>query len=278
MSEKFRQRAKQALRESFACSSPKIVLDAKGYVAGIEENLLPEVCVKDFEADIRQGAGQELSRKSRAKLLAVHSSTALAVNCFAPFRRHIADLSLLGHKFDQNGHIRFEGKCPTGLRGTPPHLDVLVQDADTVIGIESKLTEHLGTHRAKFSPSYCNIRDEWGKAWVREMQRLKKEPRYYVQLDAAQLIKHAFGLARTFPDKKVTLLYLYWEPVKSKSCPVIAEHRQEVADFAARVADSTPHFEALSYTDLWRNWSANAPPDWLVRHIEHLRARYAIAL
>ena len=276
MSEKFRQRAKQALKASFICFSPKIGLNAKGYVAGIEDNLLPEVCVKDFKADIRKNTGQ----KPSDPFLAVHSSTALAVNCFAPFRRYIADLSLLGRKFDQNGQIRFERTCPTGLPGKirPPQLDVLVQEANTVIGIESKLTEHLGTHRAKFSPSYCNIRKEWGETWVLEMQRLKKEPRYYVRLKAAQLIKHAFGLAHTFSDKKVTLLYLYWEPVKSKSCPVIAEHQQEVKDFANRIAGSTPHFEAISYTDLWRNWSANAPPDWLVRHIEHLRARYAIAL
>jgi hypothetical protein len=44
------------------------------------------------------------------------------------------------------------------------------------------------------------------------MLRLIDAPDCYAWPDAAQLIKHAFGLAGRFGGRPVTLLYLYWEP------------------------------------------------------------------
>jgi hypothetical protein len=44
------------------------------------------------------------------------------------------------------------------------------------------------------------------------MLRLIDAPDCYAWPDAAQLIKHAFGLAGTFGGPPATLLYLYWEP------------------------------------------------------------------
>lgn len=43
------------------------------------------------------------------------------------------------------------------------------------------------------------------------MERLLVQPQMYCYLDAAQLVKHAFGLTYTSPTMPVTLLYLYWE-------------------------------------------------------------------
>src|SRR5690606_26142948 len=100
----------------------------------------------------------------------------------------------------------------------------------------------------------------------------------YVWLDAAQLIKHAFGLARAFPDHEVTLLYLYWEPANPEYGPEFARHREEVAAFAERVAGATPAFSAMSYPELWRFWQETEPADWLVRHLSDLRARYGVTV
>ena len=85
------------------------------------------------------------------------------------------------------------------------------------------------------------------------MLRLMDRPDSYVWLDAAQLIKHSFGLARTFSDRLVTLLYLFWEPSNPDASPAFAEHRREIATFAERVAGSTPAFKAVSYPELWRS-------------------------
>jgi hypothetical protein len=73
---------------------------------------------------------------------------------------------------------------------------------NSTIAVESKCTEYLTNHAAKFSEAYreqiTDDRRETG--WFREMEELRKRPKKYRFLDAAQLIKHYFGVARTYPD------------------------------------------------------------------------------
>lgn len=267
-----RSRALVGLREALARQRRDASIDENGYAADFHDNLLPLVSPEDFEADLSAGDGNELETKFRA----AHSSSALAVNCFAPFRRRNADLAL---PTDAGfGDLQFERKCPTGLRGgRAPNLDVLLSGPTSVVGIESKLTEFLGKHRAEFSPAYADqIRDERREqGYFREMLRLMDAPEAYVWLDAAQLIKHAFGLARTFRDRPVTLLYLFWEPANPECSPAFAAHRQEIAAFAERVAVSRPAFAAMSYPELWATWREGAPA-WLSEHLDQLANRYLI--
>jgi hypothetical protein len=270
-----RNRAITALQDAFSRQRPSVVLDDKGYAAESRDILLPMVSPEDFEADLNAGNGNELQTKFRA----VHSSSALAVNAFAPFRRRIGPLAMPDHGGFKT--LAFEQKCPTGLRrGTPPNLDVLLSGESGVVGIESKLTEYLTSHRASFSPAYAEqIQDERReRGYFREMLRLMDAPDSYRWLDAAQLIKHAFGLAKTYSDRPVTLLYLFWEPANPSVSPVFAEHRREVAAFAERVAGSLPMFKAMSYAELWSAWCDAGQQDWLARHVEELRARYEVTL
>ena len=270
-----RTRALQALRDALARERPDIAIDEKGYADTFRDTLLPLVSADDFEADLSAGDGNELETKFRA----AHSSSALAVNCFAPFRTRITDLTMpMGSRFMD---LQFERKCPTGLRGgRPPNLDVLLSGPNGVVGIESKLTEYLWKHRANFSPAYAEqIRDDRrDQGYFQEMLRLMEAPESYAWLDAAQLIKHAFGLARTFRGQPVTLLYLYWEPANPEGSANFAEHRQEIAAFADRVAGAAPPFAAMNYAELWRFWEDAEPADWLVRHLADLRSRYAVVL
>ena len=269
-----RNHAKSALWEAFATQQPGI-LDERGYVCDFLDTLLPMVLPEDFEDDVAAGDGNELQTKFRA----AHSSTGLAVNCFAPFRRRLNDIVLPGNPcFDT---LRFERKCPTGLRGTPPNLDVLLEGPDGIVGIESKLTEYLSRHQAKFATAYeeqiNDSRREQG--YFAEMLRLKKQPDSYAWLDAAQLIKHAFGLTRTFSDRPVTLLYLFWEPVNPEVGPEFAAHRGEIEAFAARMVGSVPTFKAMSYPELWQSWRDSAfVPEWLHRHLEDLQNRYLVQI
>lgn len=270
-----RNRALTALHDAFSRSCPGVALDDKGYAADFCDILLPMVAVEDFEADLTAGDGNELQTKFRA----VHSSSAFAVNCFAPFRQRLANLTI--PKVGALETLAFEQKCPTGLRGgRAPNLDVLLSGPEGVVGIESKLTEYLSTHRAAFSPAYAEqIRDERREqGYFHEMLRLMDHPDTYRWLDAAQLIKHAFGLARSFGDRPVTLLYLFWEPANPNADPIFADHRKEIAAFADRVADSAPRFEAMSYPELWRAWQDTGPVDWLARHLENLRERYDVTI
>jgi hypothetical protein len=267
-------RAKEALRVGLLQVSPSAAADMAGYVLDFRDNLLPGVDPVDFEVDLRQGRGNELEGKFRA----AHSSSALAVNCFAPFRQRTGQLRL--GAFAGFNSLRFEAKCPTGLGGTPPHLDVLVDGAERVVGIESKCTEPLSTHTAAFSPAYRNRLDSTLRegVWFAEMLLLHETPAAYRWLDAAQLIKHAFGLARTYSGRHSVLLYLFWEPSNARSFPIFRQHREEIAEFSHRVQGSSPAFSAMSYDELWQEWADADPPAWLSEHLARLRTRYDVAI
>ncbi len=271
--EQIRSRALSALRRTLTTANPGVVLDGRGYTSSYTDNLIPSVLIPDFDADLRQGSGDELAGKFRA----LHSSSALAVNCFGPFKRHLSDLRLSWAAGFTKLH--FEKKCPIGVRGTPPNLDVLIENANSVIAIESKFTEYLAPHPAEFSPSYeTGIRDARRETgWFREMLRLIEAPRTYRRLDAAQLVKHAFGLMHCYPGRRLTLLYLYWEPLNARDYPLFAEHRRETAAFAERTAGPRLTFEAMTYNELWSSWDAAAPP-WLSTHLRDLRTRYAVTI
>ena len=263
----------QKLIEAFSKYSPDTWIDDRGYVCSFEDNLLPLVSPDDFEAELGAGGGNEL----RFKFRAAHSSSALAVNNFAPFKSRLTDLRF--PQISKITNLQFEAKCKTGLGGTPPHLDVLISNQTTAIGVESKLTEYLGKHNAYFSPAYSEkILDERREqAYFREMQRLSDSPTYYKRLDAAQLIKHAFGLARSCKKESIFLCYLFWEPANPTSIPAFAEHRAEIAEFTDRVAESRPSFFAMSYLELWALWKTAKPP-WLAGHLDDLEARYLVTL
>ncbi|MDE2733606.1 MAG: hypothetical protein OXI72_04380 [Gemmatimonadota bacterium] len=266
--------AKKALKDALACFDPTLKIDSKGYVNSFRDNLVPLVCAEDFEEELQQGDGNELDCKFRA----AHSSSALAVNSFGPFKRCKADLKILDA--EPFGSLHFERKCPTGLRGNAPNLDIFLEGESGIIGIESKLTEHLTSKRAKFSSAYEQINEDRRKtAWFTEMLRLMKEPESYVWLDAAQLIKHAFGLTnpKTFCGKSATLLYLYWEPLNAARYSEFFEHRREIEKFAKQVCGSSPSFRAMSYHELWSSWGQTAP-DWLMEHLNDLKSRYGVCI
>jgi len=116
------------------------------YVDDWRQNLIAGVEPEIFEADLRAGTGRELEGKFRA----AHSSSALAVNVFAPFRRGGRGFAV--GRYGQGRLVGFEQRYPTGLASAqPPHLDVVVEGAGGVLGIESKCTEYLAPKAAKFS-------------------------------------------------------------------------------------------------------------------------------
>ena len=120
------------------------------YVREPADNLIPGITLADFEQELRGGDGNELDditfksgQKRPAKFCASYSSSAMAVNTFAPFKAHPDALTLAGITgFTQPP--QFEGKCPNGLceaNGEPsrsPNLDVLAFAGYTVVAVESE--------------------------------------------------------------------------------------------------------------------------------------------
>ncbi|MBL0158267.1 MAG: hypothetical protein IPP47_14360 [Bryobacterales bacterium] len=146
------KQAKVHLLDAAIHADPRGQFDAAGYALSLDDNLICGVSRELFEADFREGAGHELEVKMRA----THSSAALVVNAFAPWTKNPSKLLLA----DVTGFnsIRFEGVFPTGLGGTPPHLD-LVAYGPKPIAVESKCLEYLTPKNPVFSRSYDTIID-----------------------------------------------------------------------------------------------------------------------
>lgn len=256
----------EVLRRGANVVAPEVLYDTRGYAPRWEDNVLPGLPLAEIRADLEAGAGRELD----GKLCAAHSSTALVVNTFGPFRMMPAGLCLSGAA--GFSAIRFEAQFPTGLGGTPPHLD-LVAEGDTVVVVESKCTEWMSNKPASFSPSYDRLRNSFGDSpWYQEMLRLRAEPRRYHYLDAAQLVKHAFGLMNRYGRRPVRLVYLYWEPLDAIGWAECLDHRREADALAAAVRNSQIQLQPMSYHELWEDWGRGTPPP----HLGYLRRRYAL--
>ncbi len=102
--------------------------DRNEYLSSSAYNLIEGVKAEDFVKDLACAAGNELvSHDGKPeKFCAAHSSSALVVNSFGPFRNHPERLSWE----EMGGFSRawFEKKCRNGLRThIPPHLDFLAE-------------------------------------------------------------------------------------------------------------------------------------------------------
>ena len=262
-------RAKKAIQQRYNEISTE-PLNAHGYAARPDLNLVPGVQLADIQADFLQGSGNELE----GKFCAAHSSSALAANTFGPWRKIPQELNLLGMSGFTS--FQFERQCPTGLGGIPPNLDFLVDGPEIVIGAESKFLEILTPKQPKFAHSYKpeNL-PQMEKSWSEWMAELKAGPEQY--LDAAQLVRHYLGLRNQpeFKGKKILLLYIFWEPENALDFPEYRQHREELAIFESKVKKSDVTFAWMTYPQLWDQWeSRGLYPD----PVREIRKRYLLSI
>ncbi len=154
--------------------------------------------------------------------------------------------------------------------GRHPCLDVLLATGAALIGVESKRYEPWRAHGAP-SLSEAYGRPVWGERmapYERVREQLATGQLHFQRLDAAQLVKHAFGLRTVVQPggahegKVPVLFYLYAEPSGWPTGPaiageMIAMHREEVARFTALVADAEVAFAACTYAELLASWGAS---------------------
>ncbi len=247
------------------------------YLPSLSDNLqgtLSAGALKDFE----RGSGGELRERGLRppKMRALRSSAALTANVFDYWRsRDPAPLrQALGLNPKISG-ISFEEHFPTGLKGNPPNVDVVIAlEGDQFVAIESKFTEWLNPRERILDPKYFpDGKDLWALQGLPKCQALAnqfKETGPFVFLDIPQLLKHALGLARKKPGA-YSLYYIYFD----LKCPERETHADEVARFRDLVGDEI-RFLALTYQQLFvRLDSAIRPTD--APYLEYLRARYSAA-
>jgi hypothetical protein len=269
MSYILKNQAKKVLWNRFKQISP-YPINSKGYLTDPTHNLLPGIKLDHFESEFDSGSGNELQNK----FLAVHSSSALVVNTFAPMKDDPSELDLL----DVHGFrlMKFEKKLPTGLGGTPPNVDLYVENETEVVAVESKFLEYFSHKKPRFKESYT--KQAFPKAeekWLDLMERFRdSQPKH---LDVAQLIKHYLGLSNTMSDtnKQVTLLYLFWEPVNADYHELFQIHRNELDEFSKDVEGTLVQFAYKSYPELWAEWKDK---DIYSEHLSNLWKRYGIVM
>jgi hypothetical protein len=215
----------------------------------------------------------------RTRLRSPHSAAALAINSFLPWRAEIGQLPLGGLVgFDA---IQFEVRCPTGLRGTPPHLDLLALRDTAAVAVTVRCIEYLSRRRAPVAPSYDRLLAATPGLgpWYDQLRALRDGAGpFYRHVDLGALVKHALALGRTFPDRATTLLYLFWEPLDAEDFAEFREHRAELETLSEAVQEAGVTFAAQSFEVVWASWADRAKPSWLAGHVDRLRARYSVAL
>jgi len=214
----------------------------------------------------------------RVRLDTPHSSMALVINSFFPWQKDVGRLPLGTRQgFDA---IQFNVRCPTGLRGTPPHLDLMALCDDHVIGVTVRGIDYLKRKKSSISTTYDQTLAETpGMApWRALLEAWRADHAVYDHVDLAALAKYATALGRTFPDRTSTLVYLYWEPLDAASYDEFRQHRQELAALTAAIDGARVGIVTESFDTLWQSWLDHNGPEWLPAHVERLRSRYAVSL
>jgi hypothetical protein len=250
--------------------------DAKGYLAGYEVNLFRPLSAPAISC-FQSASGNELlgSSSRPAKMSALHSSSALAVNVFDYWSEQ-PDVVLAALELPTGAvSMKFEAQFPTGLDGNPPNLDVAIRWADgTWLGIESKFTEWLTPKapgkelfRSKYFPDAGALWRDRGLAKCQELAADLNSGRVaYRYLDAPQLLKHALGLAAS--AHPFALLYIYYDVPGTAGYA----HRAEAEGFAEHIAGDFP-FHIRRYQAVFQRLAAIARPADQA-YIEYLAARY----
>lgn len=249
------------------------------------DNLLPGLSEQEiaFARDqLAEGDGGELSptRTGKRSGHAPYSSAALAVNAFARWMTAPADLqvaSLSG--FDQ---VQLEEKLRISHGGGVANLDCGLRGPDLNVRVESKLTEMLHPHdpvdwrKPYRSAAMRKLLDGGWRDVFDQSLALRWTPRH---LGLEQLLKHALAINSHADGRADHLVYLYWEPSNGDDFAEVVQHRAELAKLVAALgSDSRPRFLALTYAELFDEWSLLSQPAWLGEHVDQLRRRYQLSI
>lgn len=254
--------------------------DSRGYLADVVSNLLCPMNPRTKLA-FDSGSGSELQdTPSRpAKMKALHSSSALAVNVFDSWVD--GDKSALQAAFQLDtaiSAIAFEAQYPTDLTGNPPNLDVALELADGfTIGIESKFSEWLSPKSAsklpfksKYFPDGDGLWKQQGLPMSQQLaQHMNSGAKQFRYLDAAQLLKHALGMATQLDDRfYLFYIYLDWPGKESEA------HAEEIDQFCDLV-DPELGFRVITYQQLLSQFQNKPGVD--SEYLEYLSKRYCAA-
>lgn len=236
----------------------------KHYLQSLADNLFLRGLNEATELEFREADGGELEDAGSrpAKMRALGSSSALAVNFFDPWRN--ADKRLLSTALRLHSpirNLRFEYKTqeyPVGPRS--PNLDLLLQLEDgSSVGIESKFREPYDSgdgYGALSARYFASSKGHWAANGLHKAQRLatRMQPDW-IHLDTPQLLKHLLGLAAD-PARPSLLLYLWFDTGEADA----VLHRRELEAFQEAVAGDAVEFRETSYQSVFQRLTDSPGP------------------
>jgi hypothetical protein len=227
------------------------------YLTDVDNNIFGGLNEKT-ESEFQKADGGELKdTKSRpAKMKALHSSSALAVNIFQYWRgnNNIRDITaacgFCSKKNRRTFELEFERKYTIHAKESHhPNIDVVISSNEEVVSkiyaIECKMTEPFGSSHSEVSDEYLSTDSLWLD--LPALKTLAQKSKEFKYLDVAQLIKHILGLMDEYRDKKKFLLmYLYYDVAGSDS----SVHYKEIEKFKKVATIDQIDFRYLSYQEL----------------------------
>jgi len=247
----------------------------------IEDLFLPGVPIAHVCARLAAAGGDEIGS---GKFAHPESSAALAVNAFGWFVERPIDFPPFPGTAAMGTPERVEVEYCARLPwsgGRHPWLDAVVITPTHLIGVESKRFEPFRDTKA-VSLSSAYDQPVWGERMDRfaaMRDSLRSGKLCFRHVDAAQLVKHAFGLvteARRLSRRPV-LFYIYAEPNERNGHRISAEdhrrHRDEIGTFMQFTAGDEVTFLSSSY----RRWIEDAQPMADAKaHLAHLQQHFGL--
>ncbi|MEK6616420.1 MAG: hypothetical protein AABZ32_09960 [Bacteroidota bacterium] len=232
----------------------------KMYTTTLNENLfLPMNSIVKQAFD--EGDGNEITQQNGfpAKMQALHSSSALAVNVFQYWMTRnistIASACGLCNKDNTNPKsISFERKFEIDEKFQfSPNIDVVIENSSNfnfkVFAIECKFTEAYSTmSHLGLKEKYISLESIWDDIPnIFQLARsISPNDNDFIYLHPAQLIKHILGLKRKYGKNGFRLLYLWYDTFGEEGFG----HKKEIERFTKIGQDDGIKFHSLSYQEL----------------------------
>ena len=257
---------------------PFTVRNAGGYVDSVNQNLLSPLSAS-AQSQFGKGSGNEL----KSKMLALHSSSALAANTF-DYWNHLGDFSEIANclglpqnhitscTFEMQHSICRSDHPQAGRFTRPANLDAELHYSSgkfRAAAVESKLAEPYDGHKG-LSETYLKTDGIWDELpHCHELaQKLAPNNSVYECLDAPQLLKHSLAL-RSCYGMSFCLLYLWYEVPGLQS----AVHRNEADAFSRILGADRITFQHATYQELILNMAKSFRDQHAV-YVDYLAERY----
>ena len=248
----------------------------KNYTTALNENLfLPMNSTVKRAFD--EGDGKELNQQDGfpAKMQALHSSSALAVNVFQYWMtKNISIIAsacgLCRRDNTSPKSISFEKKFVINDEFQfSPNIDVVIENSNNfnfkVFAIECKFTEPYSTMgHTGLKEKYISLESIWNDIpnIYQLAQRISPNDNDFSYLHPAQLIKHILGLKRKYGRNGFRLLYLWYDTFGEDGF----RHKEEIERFTKICKEDGVKFHSISYQEL----ILRLRKDCLDKHIEYI--------